>query len=91
MKRKVLLAAVVTSFATGALIGSALFLQFEKDPPPDPVACKTVLKASFAEVWQGRPDPLNGKMPEECVQLDKETYDRIALEVLVEVSQPTGA
>jgi len=94
--RTKVVAAVVFSFAVGAGAG---FVQVVKhDVKVDYAAqCKTELKASFTAVFQGKLDPLEGKMPEPCTHLDEETYDQIATEVIIEVSRevtpsmPVGA
>jgi hypothetical protein len=84
-------AAVVLSFAVGAGAG---FVAIAKNQPSEAQLeqqCYTELKASFEQVWAGRPDPIKGKMPEPCTHLSEQTYGQIYNSVIVEVSTQGGA
>jgi hypothetical protein len=58
------------------------------DTVQDKKACHDNLKASFTEVWNGRPDPLKGQeRPKSCTRLSKDVYDQIFFDVMAEVSE----
>jgi hypothetical protein len=82
-------AAVVLSFGVGAgagFVGVSQQSQKQQDSTQNQQACHDILKDSFQKVFDGKPDPLKGAMPEPCTHLTKDVYDQISTNVMVEVS-----